>query len=241
MAASAFPSSADLPLSPDENNGVKLNPALEEREEDEFHRGSAPLKYMPLCDVYSATSPCVTATGSKKVKAAARKPPQINGHDQLKHRPITVKPRLTHVYSRRRKVKEEKPYFLEALAFRGLAVKSEELEVDGGGVGSAIKRRRVGTRTELMKLGIDFKSSSKSDDPTLLSDGFDKINSKNSRENCNVNSIVNNSKSRKRKNDCLETDLKNSGAFRTKKWVWYVFVFPVFKWIGCSNTEINDV
>ncbi|KAI3459724.1 hypothetical protein Pfo_016387 [Paulownia fortunei] len=74
-----------------------------------------------------------------------------------------------------------------------------------------------------MKLGVDCKSSSKSDDQTRLSDSFDKINCNNVRKNRNFNSIVNNGESRKRKNDCLETDLKNSGSVRTKKWVWLSF------------------
>ncbi|KAK4422058.1 Histone-lysine N-methyltransferase ATX2 [Sesamum alatum] len=220
-AAAAFHSSADLSLSSDENDGVKLNPALEEREEDEFQRGNAPLKYIPLCDVYSATSPCVTATGSKKVKAAARRPPQINRHDQLKNRRIAVTTQLPQVYLRRRKREGDKSSFFGSLSVPGSDVKSEELEVDGEGVESEIKRRRVENSTELMKLGVECKASSKLDDQRQMSDGLKKINCNNLRKNKNFKSIVNNGESRKRKNDCLEDDLKNSEA--TKKWVWLSF------------------
>ncbi|KAL0322693.1 UNVERIFIED_CONTAM: histone H3-lysine(4) N-trimethyltransferase ATX1 [Sesamum angustifolium] len=221
-AAAAFHSSADLSLSSDENDGVKLNPALEEREEDEFQRGNAPLKYIPLCDVYSATSPCVTATGSKKVKAAARKPPQISSHDQLKKR-IAVTAQLPQVYLRRRKREGDKSSFFGSLRVPGSDVKTEELEVDGGGVESGIKRRRVENRTELMKLGVECKASSNLDDQRQMSDGFKKINCNNIRKNRNFKSILNNGESRKRKNDCLEDDLKNSEAVRSKKWVWLSF------------------
>ncbi|KAK6145756.1 hypothetical protein DH2020_019625 [Rehmannia glutinosa] len=224
MADAAFPFSADLSFSSDDNKGLKLNPALEEREEDEFQRGNAPLKYISLCDVYSATSPCVTARGSKKVKAAARKPPQLNGHDQLKYPPIAVKPRFNHVYLRRRKRKVKGPSFFQKMDLQGFPVKSEELEVDGGErVERRIKRRRGESSTELMKLGVDCKSSSKLDDQTRLSDSSDKTNCNNVRKNKNFNSKVNNCESRKRKNDCLDTDLKNSEDVQTKKWVWLSF------------------
>lgn len=223
MGATAFSSSADLPLTSDDNTAVKLNPAFEE---DEFRIGNAPLKYIPLCDVYSATSPCVTANGSKKVKAAARKPPQINGHDQLQHCPAAEERLYGLYYSRRRKVKEKRPPFFEQLVFQDTALKSEGLEVDEEGTGSTIKRRRVDGRTELTKSRNDFKSSSsKLDDQNPLGDGFDRSNSKNARVIGNGNCIASNGKNKKRKSDCLGPDLKNSEAFRTKKWVWYVLLF----------------
>ncbi|KAL6571201.1 hypothetical protein OROHE_002844 [Orobanche hederae] len=232
MADAAFPSSTDLSIS----SGMKLNPALEEREEDEFQRGNAPLKYISLCDVYSATSPCVTARGSKKVKAAARKPSQMNSHEQFQQlRPITAKPRLTHVYIRRRKRKEREPSF-----FEGLAVKLEELEFGGGErVERGIKRRKKGSSIELMKLGAHCKSSSKLDDDTQLtisfdkinvgkninfvSDGFDNHNYSNVSRNKKFDSKVTNCENRKRKNDCLEYDVKYSVAVGKKKWVWLSF------------------
>ncbi|KAL0392542.1 UNVERIFIED_CONTAM: histone H3-lysine(4) N-trimethyltransferase ATX1 [Sesamum radiatum] len=131
-------------------------------------RGNAPLKYIPLCDVYSATSPCVTATGSKKVKAAARKPPQISSHDQLKKR-IAVTAQLPQVYLRRRKREGDKSSFFGSLRVPGSDVKTEELEVDGGGVESGIKRRRVENRTELMKLGVEYLSNTVTSDVQFVS------------------------------------------------------------------------
>ncbi|KAG6419853.1 hypothetical protein SASPL_116365 [Salvia splendens] len=50
MAADALP----------ENGGAKRS------DDDEFHRSGSPLKYIPLCEVYSATSSRLTASGSKK-------------------------------------------------------------------------------------------------------------------------------------------------------------------------------
>lgn len=216
MAADALPPSADA------NGGAKLGVPFEGRDDDEFHRGGAPRKYIPLCDVYSATSPCVTATGSKKGRPAARKPPQTNGHDQLKKSPITVEPQFALVYSRRRK-RAEVTNFLEKLLLEGVDVESEELEVDGRGDGGPVKRRRMGNETESVETGGDSKLTRESDDPTSLSDGFDKINRKGTRESRNASNIVNNSKTKKRKNDSLETVVKNSGALRTKKWVWLTF------------------
>ncbi|KAL9140489.1 hypothetical protein ABFS82_14G040500 [Erythranthe guttata] len=242
MAADAFPPSADLSVSSDDggdnnNRGVRMNPALDEHDEDEFQRGRAPLKYVPLSDVYSATAPCVTASGSKKVKkAAARKPPQINGRDQLNSSSKGVMAVYDHVYTRRRKRKNEISTFWEGLCLKGLDVKSDELGVDGG-VETGIKRRRGGIHTESVKLGVDCKSSSKLDEelgvdcksssklddqmPSLDSD--DKINSSNVRKNRSFNSTLINGESRKRKNDCSETDVKSSGGGRTKKWVWLSF------------------
>lgn len=216
MAADALPSPAD-----ENGGGAKLSAAFEERDDDEFRPGGAPLKYIPLCDVYSATSPCVTASGSKKVKAAARKPPQINGLDQSQQPPIASEPQFAVVYSRRRK-RVERTNFLEGLLLDDLDAELEELEVGGRGGRGGIKRRKLGSETESLEVGSD---SGKSDDPTSLSDDLDKTNRKNARESRNVSMIVNNSKMKKRKNGSVETNMKNSGALRAKKWVWYVLFF----------------
>ncbi|KAG6422852.1 hypothetical protein SASPL_113234 [Salvia splendens] len=192
MAADALP----------ENGGAKLS------DDDEFHRGGAPLKYIPLCDLYSATSPCVTASGSKKVKAAARKPPQTNGNGQLTKHPITLESQFGIVYSRRRK-RAENTNFMKGLLL------DAELEADGRGEGAVMKRRRVRN----VELGSDCKSSGESDDPTSLSDDLDKIDCENVRETRNACKIVNNSNTNKRKIDSSETVVKNLGARRMKKWV----------------------
>lgn len=224
MAADALPSPAD-----ENGGGAKLSVAFEERDDDEFRPGGAPLKYIPLCDVYSATSPCVTASGSKKVKAAARKPPQMDGLDQSQKPLITSELQFAVVYSRRRK-RVERTNFLQGLLLEGLDAELEELEADGRGEGGGIKRRKLGSETESLEVG---SHSGKSDDPTSLSDDLDKTNCKNARRRRNVSKIVNNSKMKKRKNGSVETNKKSSGALRTKKWVWYVLVF--------SSAQINGV
>ncbi|KAL3829250.1 hypothetical protein ACJIZ3_018052 [Penstemon smallii] len=198
---------ANTSKSPEEVNGVVK---MEENEEkDASQRMNAPLKYIPLCDVYSVTSPCVTVTGSKKVKVAARKIPLINGHYQSKHHPTLAA--VTQVYSRKQKRTEEnQKSFSQSL---NLDVESEEFK-EGG-----VKRRRVGGCTEeLVKLEGDCKGLSELDD-------FNKSNCKNViRKNTSFDRmVVNNSDSRKRKTDSLKNNLKSSGAAKTKKWVGLSF------------------
>ncbi|KAK4489122.1 hypothetical protein RD792_004916 [Penstemon davidsonii] len=107
-------------------------------EEDEFQRGNAPRKYVPLREVYSATEP-------KKVKPAANKPPIRIGRDQLEDMVIAE----SKAYLRR--WRRERANFLVAI---NLDSESEELEEEGG-----VKRRRIGKCTdELMKLD-EFKKS----------------------------------------------------------------------------------
>lgn len=105
-----------------------------EGEEEEEEGKNPPLRYVSLCDVYSATSPCVSSAsgGSKKVK-----PPhhhhrkslgQFSGHDHHPSKPFQVsslpevmasninadsnsdrnKPPITHYYSRRYKGKRRR-------------------------------------------------------------------------------------------------------------------------------------
>ncbi|KAH6778426.1 hypothetical protein C2S52_006027 [Perilla frutescens var. hirtella] len=93
----------------------------------------------PSADENGGAKPlCVTPTGSKKAKAAARKIPQMNGHDQLEKLPITEEHQFGIVYSRRRE-RAARTCFLEALLL------DVELEVDGKGVA---KRRRLGRGAE---------------------------------------------------------------------------------------------
>ncbi|XP_057794085.1 uncharacterized protein LOC131010542 [Salvia miltiorrhiza] len=139
-------------------------------------RGGAPLKYIPLCDVYSATSPCVTASGSKKVKAAARKPPQTNGHDQFRKRPITSETHFAIVYSRRRK-RAESSNFLKGLLLEGLDV---ELDVDGRGTGVALSGGEWGVRPRRRPWNWELIVGCRENQmiPTSLSDDLDKTNCK---------------------------------------------------------------
>ncbi|GER40803.1 histone-lysine N-methyltransferase ATX1 [Striga asiatica] len=213
MADAALPSSADLSV-------PKLNPALDEREEDEFQRGNAPLKYISLCDVYSATSPCVTSRGSKKVKAAARKPPQMNGHDQFKQpHPIAVNPTLTHVYFRRRTRKEREPSFFESFVH-----KLEELEADGGEhLERRIKRRKMGSDVGLGDRSDNITRNDVGESNISLSDSTEKNISSIVRKNKNTVSKISHCENRKRKNDVSESDLENSMATGTKNWVWLSF------------------
>ncbi|CAA0819888.1 Histone-lysine N-methyltransferase ATX2 [Striga hermonthica] len=214
MADAALPSSADLSV-------PKLNPALDEREEDEYQRGNAPLKYISLCDVYSATSPCVASRGSKKVKAAARKPPQMNGHDQFKQpHPIAVNPTLTHVYYRRRTRKEREPSFFEAFVH-----KLEELEADAGEhLERRIKRRKKGSDEGLGDNRLDnIAQNDVSKSNISLSDSTEKNISSIVRKNKNTVSKISHCENRKRKMDVSESDLQNSVAPGTKNWVWLNF------------------
>ncbi|XP_047983095.1 histone-lysine N-methyltransferase ATX2-like isoform X2 [Salvia hispanica] len=195
MAADALP----------ENGGAKLS------DNDEFHTSGAPLKYIPLCEVYSATSPRVTASGSKKVKAAARKPPQTNGHGQLTEHPITPESQFAVVYSRRRR-RAESTNFMKGLLPESV---NAESEVDGRAEGAVMKRRRFRD----VEVGSDCKLSGESDAPAPLSDDLDKTNCKIVRENRNVCKIDSSSKTKKQKNDSSETAEKNSGAGRMRRWV----------------------
>lgn len=190
-------------------------PALDERDEDDFRRDHAPVKYIPLCDVYSATSPYLNAAGSKKIKPAARKPPRTDSPDQLEHRLIEVRSGVAHVYSRRRKRKEENPTLFDSLVPQDLAVKSE---VDVG-MASKIKRRRVGASVTR----VDCKEFNNSDVQQHRRDCCPKIIANNVRRSRSVKGDVNKVDSGKRKYDCLENGSKNSGAAKTKKWVWLSF------------------
>lgn len=127
----AFPFT-DSTLSPDEDTKSKTPLEEEERnqqvdEEDDNRGRVTPLRYVPLCDVYSATSPYVGASGSKKVKAARKILPHLETDDRLKHSqtqhicsmPARELP-LTHFYTRRRKRKRHEPSFYDSLISRSL-------------------------------------------------------------------------------------------------------------------------
>ncbi|XP_073137741.1 histone-lysine N-methyltransferase ATX2-like isoform X2 [Henckelia pumila] len=215
----AFPTSNLSPIAAEEKHGVKLiAPPLEEHDEDEFQRGNAPLKYMTLCEVYSATSPCVTASGLKKVKAAARKPShqEMEGGDQV--RMVVIKPAVTRVYSRQKKRKEMS--YLEMESSEGGLSGTPEVE-EGGGK-SVSKRRKVGSSTELRKLGVDCEELGKLD----FSRNVDKVKRPSVEKYTNPDSSVFDRKSRKGKNDpdvFSKSVLKKSGGVKTKKWVWLSF------------------
>ncbi|XP_027117144.1 histone H3-lysine(4) N-trimethyltransferase ATX1-like isoform X1 [Coffea arabica] len=112
--------------------GSEIEIAGAEEEED---GGNTPLRYVPLCDVYSATSPCVSSAsgGSKKVKPPRKSMSHFNGHDPAAKPPHQIlssmegvrggdgsdnsrvnvagdgkgKPPITKVYTRRNKGKRK--------------------------------------------------------------------------------------------------------------------------------------
>ncbi|CAK9167735.1 unnamed protein product [Ilex paraguariensis] len=188
--------------------------------EEEVERGT-PVKYVPLCDVYSATSP-----SSKKVKA--RKLPEFHCPDHhKKHKSSTsrmVKPPVTHFYSRRRK--RNKPSLLDSSRSNAqpppIVVKSENFEFEEGEEkeeddpirrlikGKKNKKRKIRSN-ELINLGVDSSMLSRLNGPRL-------------RENRNY-SNNNNNFGRRRKCAVTENEplKENSGSIRTKRWVWLSF------------------
>ncbi|XP_075512041.1 histone-lysine N-methyltransferase ATX2-like [Primulina tabacum] len=215
----AFPTSNLSPAAAEEKHGVKLKtPPLEEHGEDEFQRGNTSLKYMTLCEVYSATSPCVTASGLKKVKTPALKSSHQEMEDGDQLRVVVIKPSVTRVYSRQKKRKEGS--FLETeLSEDGF---SGTPKVEEGCGKSVVKRRKVGSSTELMKLGVDCEEFSKLD----VCHNVDKIKCRSVEKYTNPDTSVVDCKSKKRKNDpdvFSKSVLKKSGGVRTKKWVWLRF------------------
>ncbi|XP_057959590.1 histone-lysine N-methyltransferase ATX2 isoform X2 [Malania oleifera] len=115
-------------------------------------RGGTPIRYLPLCHVYSATSPCVSASGSSNVmskKVKARKlviVDPLDGPDQKPPLPPppppspVQQPPLTAVYSRRHKRTHHSsegkcPAFFDSLMKRPelpQPAKSENLELSDG-------------------------------------------------------------------------------------------------------------
>lgn len=131
---------------------------LQVAEEDDLEGGNRSLKYVRLTDVYSATSPFVSASGSKKVKAA-RKPllfTYTDRCDQLKEQQkISKIPRVILVYSRHYIRKERKPTFFEKL------ILNETQKVEGNGEegmegGIVWKKHRTVGGNEEMELRVDI-------------------------------------------------------------------------------------
>lgn len=127
----AFPLT-DSTLSPNEDTKAKQLLEEEERnqqvdEEDDDRERVTPLRYVPLCDVYSATSPYVGASGSKKVKAARKILPHLETDDHPKHSQTqhisSMSGRelpIIHFYTRRRKRKRHEPSFYDSLISRSV-------------------------------------------------------------------------------------------------------------------------
>ncbi|KAM2112172.1 hypothetical protein FF1_013510 [Malus domestica] len=166
---------------------------------------STPLRYLSLNHVYSATSPCVSASGSSNVmskKVKARKLDDFDdgdAGDQNLQKP-SPKPSLVNVYSRRVKRPRHCSSFFDALLARNepAAVKIEAVDdVDGEfeRISETKKKRNLGFN-ELLKLGIDSSILSNLEGPRLRDsrsnpklDGSKKgeklgLNKRNSSSNC---------------------------------------------------------
>lgn len=139
----AFPLT-DSTLSPNED--TKANQLLEEEErnqqvdeEDDDRERVTPLRYVPLCDVYSATSPYVGASGSKKVKAARKILPHLETDDHPKHSQTqhisSMSGRelpIIHFYTRRRKRKRHEPSFYDSLISRSVKLANCNCDSENG-------------------------------------------------------------------------------------------------------------
>ena len=188
-----------------------------------------PLRYVSLDHVYSATSPCVSASGSSNVmskKVKARKLMMVNhfeddGDDQ-KETTMTMtttsvcdKSPPIRVYSRRRKKPRhlsESSSFYDSLMARTEGA-CEVAVVDGGGEDSKVgrllekKKRKLGIG-ELVKLGIDENVLSSLDRPRLR-------DCRNYNNNSNGGTL----QKRKKRNSTKNCEKVLSDSPATKRWV----------------------
>ncbi|KAK3025444.1 hypothetical protein RJ639_042170 [Escallonia herrerae] len=158
-------------------------------EEEEPERGAS-VKYVPLCDLYSSTSPC----GSSNIKVKARK---LEGPD-----PKPTKPPIIRFYYRRRK----RPCFAAPPPPPPLVVvKIEQEELEDL---PKKKRRKIGC-TELINLGADLV---RLDGPRLRETPVRRnVANGHTTSNCNSNS---NSRQPRSSSNAVQAD--NSS---TKRWV----------------------
>ncbi|KAM1270596.1 hypothetical protein ACFX13_032479 [Malus domestica] len=194
---------------------------------------STPLRYLSLNHVYSATSPCVSASGSSNVmskKVKARKLDDFddgngsgNDGDQNLQKP-SPKPSIVNVYSRRAKRPRHCSSFFDALLARNepAEVKIEEVEIDDVDgeferVSETKKKRKLGFN-ELLKLGVDSSILSNLEGPRL----------RDSRSNPKLVGS--------KKGDKLRLKKRNSSANCEK----ILSDSPsVKKWVGLSFNDVN--
>lgn len=229
---------------------VRQQQLLEAEEESVDVERGTPLKYVSLCDVYSATSPCVRASGSKKVKASRKittfdipncaakqfNPPAPTNYSTM------WKPPITQFYTRRCKRKQPEPSFFNSLTSPLQPIVAEldnvevKTEVEEGTEDEIVakdenynskKRRKVGSSLELLKLGVDVNSISSGLDGLretrnkTATCSNNTVTSDNNKTNCKTNSSFKANNVRKQKEDgALEINFQ-SGPIRCKKWVWY--------------------
>ncbi|XP_021804783.1 histone-lysine N-methyltransferase ATX2 isoform X1 [Prunus avium] len=184
---------------------------------------STPLRYLSLDHVYSATSPCVSASGSSNVmskKVKARKLNHFDDGDQNHQKP-SPKPSIVNVYSRRAKRPrhyERSSSFFDALVARNespaAAVKIEEADGDDEfDRGLEKKKRKLGIN-ELLKLGVDSSILCNLDGPRL----------RDSRSNHKLDRSKNGEKLRlKKRNSSVSCEKILSDPSSVKKWVGLSF------------------
>lgn len=189
-------------------------------DEEEGEISKTPVKYVPLCDVYSATAPCVSASGSSmSKKVTARKLPNFDYQDDRKPSgDVMGKPPVTHVYSRRRnRCSPQNPSFFNDLTVKSVVVKTEVEEGEGGGDWRKRKRRKMGC-SELINLGVDS---------SVLRSLCSPRESRSSRKKSKSSNVGNEIKPQQQSNGSLGENaaskmVTNSGSIRTKKWAQYV-------------------
>ncbi|XP_031112629.1 histone-lysine N-methyltransferase ATX2-like isoform X1 [Ipomoea triloba] len=231
---------------------VRQRQLLEAEEESVDVERGTPLKYVSLCDVYSATSPCVRASGSKKVKASRKITtfdiPNCAAKQFVPAAPTNSstmsKPPITQFYTRRCKRKQPEPSFFNSLTspLQPIVAKLDNVEVktevEEGTEDEIVakdenydskKRRKVGSSLELLKLGVDVNSISsglnglrETRNKTTICSN-NTVTSDNNKTNCKTNSSLKANNVRKQKEDgALEINFQ-SGQIRCKKWVWLRF------------------
>lgn len=226
----------------------------EEHEEEEAEKGT-PLRYVPLCDLYSATSPCGGSTNvmSKKVKARKlvnlmdNSVEDINVGDDDGEKPSNFeKPPLIHIYTRRRKktliTAGPNSHAASSVDVKSEIIEEEQEEEEDKLMQNNNKKKRKLGHSELIKLGVD--SSVLLDRPRLreLRHQFTELQNQRKKKNSNVfktSSSVNNNNNDNKTNSCIKHDnddscqndaqmVNNSGSVRTKRWVRYVIYLILF-------------
>ncbi|RAL54385.1 hypothetical protein DM860_001513 [Cuscuta australis] len=237
----------------EEANPVSPSPGrqqlVREAEEDSVDVDlGTPLKYVSLCDVYSATSPCVRASGSKKVKAS-RKITTFDIPDCAAKQLITPappkcltmsKPPVMHVYTRRRpKRKHPELSFFSSLSSHQPSIDSKsdnvEVKTEAEEIGDEIlvneeksapkRRRKSGSSWELLNLGVDVNLISS--DTNGLRETRSKtttfnnsaVSGDNSKIKCRSNSSHKASIASKQKKDA-GSGINCQSEIRSKRWVW---------------------
>ncbi|KAM7461652.1 hypothetical protein LguiA_029773 [Lonicera macranthoides] len=216
-----------------QNRNQKQQPEKEggeEEHEEEAEKGT-PLRYVPLCDLYSATSPCGGSTNVMSKKVKARKLVNLmddnaedndnvednnnNVGDDDGEKPSNFeKPPLIHFYTRRRKkaliIAGSNSHAASSVDVKPEIIKEvqEEEEEEDRLMQNKKKKRKLG-HSELINLGVD--SSVLLDRPRLRESRHQFTESQNQRRKKNSNifkisSSVNNNNDTNKTNSCITHD-----------------------------------